>query len=64
MPILPREAMGAPSLEVRMDGDTGQPELGPDLLAGSPACDRELGGLLGPFQPKPFCHSMIHSVVL
>jgi len=56
--------MGVPSVEVRMDGDPGQPELGPDLLAGSPACDRELGGLRGPFQPKPFCHSMIHSVVL
>jgi len=54
-----QRAVGAPSPKVskaRLDGTLGS------LIwwgAASPWQGLRLGGLLGPFQPKPFCDSMI-----
>ena len=66
---LPREAVGAPSLEVfkaRLDGAMGslvQYQLW-RLVALPVAGELELGDLWGPFQPRPFYDSMIQHLLL
>ena len=59
MAQLPRDAVGATSLEAlkaRLDGALGSLSCWGAAL---PMAGVGVGGLGGPFQPKPFCDSMI-----
>ena len=58
---LSKEAVGAPSIPAGIQGQAGCGSGQPGLLVGDPAHIRglELDEHCAPFQPRPFCDSMI-----